>query len=85
MQILSWALETNSEDVDVTPHQFHTITLNFNELPTHIMVQLQNTMIQELADREEIIGDHLMKLQEEEEMMKKKIERLKKAQDLEIM
>ena len=58
---------------------FHTISLDVNELPTHTLVQLQSITIQELVDREEIIGDHLLKLQEQEALTKEEIEHLKKA------
>ena len=36
-------------------------------------------------DHEEIIGDHLMKQQEQEALEKEEIERMKKEQDIEIM
>ena len=61
------------------------ITLDVNELPTHILIRLQNTVNQELTDRDEIISDHLVKSQEQEVLSKEEIERLKKVQEVEIM
>ena len=63
-QILLQVLETSSEDVDALLQQVHTIALDVNELPTHTLVRLQNMESQELADREQIIGDNLLKSKE---------------------
>ena len=66
-------------------HQFDTISLDVNELPTHILVQFQKTASQKLTNMEEIIGNHLVKLQEQEALTKEEIEHPKKAQEVEIM
>ena len=65
--------------------QFQMITLDVNELPMDTLVQLQKLVIQELVNREKIIGDHLLKSHEQEVLEKQEIERLKKAQDVLIM
>ena len=63
MQLLPKPLDSRSKEVDALVHQFHAISLDLNEFPTHILVILQNTMSQELADHEDILCDHLAKSQ----------------------
>ena len=45
------------------------------------MVQYQRVSSQELVDREKIIVNHLLRLQDKEEETRKEIEELKKDQD----
>lgn len=70
VQIPPRELETSNEEVDATMQNFHTISFNVNKFPTHTLVQLQNIVSQELANREAIIGDHLVKLQEQDALAK---------------
>ena len=61
------------------------IILDVNELPMHTLVWFQNLACHELVDEEQIIGDHLLNSQEQEELTKKDIEHLKKEQDVLIV
>ena len=75
------SLEMQSEDVESYFPQFKTIMLDVNEILTHTLVWTQKLEAQELVDQEQIVGNHLLKLQEQEEAAKKQIQNLKKEQD----
>ena len=82
--ILPKVVETHDEYVYTSLQQFETIALDVNELSTHTSMQLQSLVSQDLVNREHIIGDHLLKLQENE-VETQNIEELNKEKDMLIV
>ena len=78
VQIPLHMIETNSEGVNALLQQFQDLSLDINELWTQKLVQFQRVAIQELVDREQVIGDHLLRLKGKEVEARKDIEDLKK-------
>ena len=75
------AVETPSEDIDMTLQQFEIIALDINKLLTHTLVRMQILVSQEIVDQEQIVGNHIKKFQEKQATTKKDIEELKKEKN----
>ena len=85
MKIPPFALESGSEDVDAIMQQFDTISFDVIQFPTHVLACLQNTGSQELAYREAIVCDHLVKSHDQVVVVHEEIKQMKPAQEAELM
>ena len=56
--------------------------MEVNEFSMHTLVRLHKLVVQNLVDWENIISDHLLKLQEKEVETKKEIEELNKENEM---
>ena len=61
VQIPSHAIKTNSEDLNTSLQKLQDLSVDINVISTQTLVQFQSFSNQELADREHIIGDHLLR------------------------
>ena len=79
-QILPHVIETNSEDLNASLQQLQDLSVDINAMLTQTLVQLQRVSNQELEEKEQIIGNHLLRSQEKEDELRKDIEAFKKDQ-----